>query len=354
VPTRARILFVTADMGAGHREVTGELVRRCSEQGATCDTVDIVRDGGSSGARLRRTYRRLLDHAPWLYDGAMRAWARWPAPLEAITALNGAVFDRLLRTAADRFEPDLIVSTYNLASQCLGRVTRRGHLTAPVATFVTDAGAHPYWVSRHIAAHFVPTDLTGRRLAQMGASGIRVVEPALRPEFDMPPTRADARARLSLPADQRIILLTAGSWAVGGIADTLALLRGLPDVVTVVLCGRDETLHARLAEAPDVTAVGWTPHMVQYLAAADVVVDNAGGLTCWESLACRTPVVLYRPLVGHGRVNVATLDELGLAKWARSAQDLVDSVAADRLPPGVLPSGARADHLILELAATGR
>jgi UDP-N-acetylglucosamine:LPS N-acetylglucosamine transferase len=148
--------------------------------------------------------------------------------------------------------------------------------------------------------------------------------------------------------------LTAGSWAVGGIADTLALLRGLPDVVTVVLCGRDETLHARLAEAPDVTAVGWTPHMVQYLAAADVVVDNAGGLTCWESLACRTPVVLYRPLVGHGRVNVATLDELGLAKWARSAQDLVDSVAADRLPPGVLPSGARADHLILELAATGR
>jgi UDP-N-acetylglucosamine:LPS N-acetylglucosamine transferase len=94
--------------------------------------------------------------------------------------------------------------------------------------------------------------------------------------------------------------------------------------------------------------------MVQYLAAADVVVDNAGGLTCWESLACRTPVVLYRPLVGHGRVNVATLDELGLAKWARSAQDLVDSVAADRLPPGVLPSGARADHLILELAATGR
>src|SRR5579884_2786500 len=116
------MLFVTADMGAGHREVTGELVRRCTERGAACRIVDLVRDTGRAGRRLRRSYQRLLASAPWLYDAAMRVWARWPAPLEAFTALNAGPFERMLRAAAARFVPDLVVSDYNLASQCLGRL----------------------------------------------------------------------------------------------------------------------------------------------------------------------------------------------------------------------------------------
>lgn len=348
-------MFVTADMGAGHSEVIGELARRCAEQGAQCDTIDVVRDGGRAGRRLQRSYQRLLAHAPWVYDAAMRVWARWPAPLEAFTALNAGPFERLIRAAVQRCGPDVVVSNYNLASQCLGRLVRRGEVRAPVATLVTDAGAHPYWVSRQVSAHLVPTELTGRRLAQMGARGIRVIEPVLRPEFHDPPSRATARNKLGLPGARRIALLTAGSWAVGGMSRTLAALRGRCSALAVVLCGRDETLQARLAPMTDVVAVGWTSQVVDYLAAADVVVDNAGGLTSWESLACRTPVVLFNPLVGHGRVNVATLDELGLATWARGADQLGELVAAaDRLPEPSLPPGAPADQLVLALAGSGR
>jgi processive 1,2-diacylglycerol beta-glucosyltransferase len=354
VPSAVRILFVTADMGAGHREVIGELARRCSAQGAICETLDVVRDGGRAGRRLQRSYQRLLASAPWLYDAAMRVWARWPTPLEAFTSLNARPFERLIRAAVSRVAPDLVVSNYNLASQCVGRLVQRGQLSAPVATLVTDAGAHPYWRSQHVGTHLVPTELTGKRLADVGAPGIRVIEPVLRPEFRDPPPRAVARQKLGLPRARRIVLLTAGSWAVGGVADTVSALRGQSAALVVVLCGRDETLRARLAPIQGVIAVGWTSDVVDYLAAADVVVDNAGGLTCWESLACRTPVVLFKPLVGHGRVNVATLDELGLAIWARSPEQLGELIdASDRLPAPSLPDGEPADQVLLSLARAG-
>jgi UDP-N-acetylglucosamine:LPS N-acetylglucosamine transferase len=354
----ARLLFVTADMGAGHRQVTAELVRRCSAAGASTETLDIVRDAGPAGRRLKRTYQRLLTYAPWLYDAAMRFWARWPKPLEAFTALNARPFERLLAAAVERFEPDLVVSNYNLASQCLGRLLRAGRLRCPVATLVVDPGAHPYWVSADIPTHLVLTRLTGERLSRMGARGVRVVRPVLRPEFAAPPGRSDARTRLELPADRRIVLVTAGSWAVGGLPETLAALRAVPGVVVVVLCGRDDALRRRLTaggQSGDVVPVGWTRDVVDYLAAADVVVDNAGGLTCWEALACRAQVVLFNPLAGHGRVNVATLDELGLATWARDASALRAAVGSDRPPAPPLPEPAEeADAVLMTLADPGR
>ncbi|MEE3921714.1 hypothetical protein V2I01_36055 [Micromonospora sp. BRA006-A] len=40
--------------------------------------------------------------------------------------------------------------------------------------------------------------------------------------------------------------------------------------------------------------------MPALMRAVDVMVENAGGLTCQEALAAGLPVVTYRPIAGHG------------------------------------------------------
>jgi UDP-N-acetylglucosamine:LPS N-acetylglucosamine transferase len=345
-----RVLVVTADMGAGHREVAGELAHRLQVAGASCTVVDIVTATGSSGRRLQSTYRRMLDYAPWFYDGVMRFWARWPAPLERVTAAGAHRFERLLATEAAESRADVIVSTFNLASQCLGRLRRRGAVAVPVVTLVTDPGAHPYWVSADIDLHLAPTHLTADRLAAMGAPRVAVTAPVLRAEFSRPPARDIARQRLGLPPDRHVVLLTAGSWAAGNIARTIDLLAEEgPRTQLLVLCGRDGALYDRLRTRPSVEAVPWTPDVALYLVAADVVVDNAGGLTCWEALACGRPVVFYDPLPGHGRLNVAALAELDLAIWARSPAELLAAVRRPR-PPSLRPAGGDAAELVLSAA----
>jgi len=341
-----RLLFVTADMGSGHHEVTAELMRRCAATGAACSSVDVIADAGAAGARLRATYRLLLRRAPGVYDAAMRAWARWPGLLERFTARNAAPFERLLADAVAAARPDVVVSTYNLASQCLGRLRRRRAVDAPVVTVVPDPGAHPYWISPDVTAHLVPTALTAERFRALGAPGTRVVRPTLRMEFRSPPDRTAARAVLGLPGDRRVVLLTAGSWAVGGLPRTVELVRQLPDTLAVVLCGRDERLRTRLSDVAAVRPVGWTDEVVRYLSAADVVVDNAGGVTCWEALACGARVVAYRPLAGHGRLNVATLAELGWVRWAHDGDGLRHALTTDgerSAPAGLFDAPDAAD-----------
>lgn len=347
-----RVLVVTAEMGAGHREVAAELMRRLHGAGVECTQLDVIADSGRHGRRLQRTYRTLLARAPWVYGSAMWLWARWPGPLERLTAANAAPFEQLLADAVDRSAPDLVVSTYNLASQCLGRLAGRGRIGTRALTLVTDPGAHPYWVSAGIGMYLAPTAQTASDLRSYGAAHTRVVAPLLRPEFADPPSRAAARARLGLPHDAHVVLLTAGSWAVGKLGRTLDLVRARADALPVVLCGRDEHLATEVARLPGVHAVPWTSDVVSYLAAADVVVDNAGGLTCWEAIASGTRVVLFRPLPGHGVCNARTLHSLGLAMWARTGTELVEAVGpqgAPRLRPiaGAVRTGADAAAVIL-------
>jgi UDP-N-acetylglucosamine:LPS N-acetylglucosamine transferase len=277
----------------------------------------------------------------------MAFWAHWPAPLEAFTAWQARPFERALARAVAAHRPNLVVSTYNLASQCLGRLVSRGEIDVPVATFVTDPGAHPYWVSPQVRRHLVITDSTADALRRLRARGVTVVARVLRPEFDTPPSRQQARSTLGLPESQRVVVLNAGSWGAGRPARTLRVIRRVPGLSVVALCGRDERLHAEFAGLPSVRAVPWTPEVSNYLAAADVVVDNAGGQTCWGALACRTPVLTYLPLPGHGRLNAAALDRAGLARWVRSPRALVAALArvpsaADQ-PPAPIDRGPQGD-----------
>ncbi|HEU5265700.1 MAG TPA: glycosyltransferase [Jatrophihabitans sp.] len=348
----ARVLIVTASMGAGHTEVAAELARRLADRGASVRAVDMLEIAGPAGRRLRRTYRLLLARAPWLYDAAMRFWARHPAPLTGLVAANAGPAERALRAAVTAHEASVVVSTYNLASQVLGRLRARGELRAPVVTVVIDPGAHPYWVSRYVQLHIAPLVSTARRLTIFGAPQTAVAAPILRPEIHAAPPPEQARRTLGLP-DRRIALVNAGSWAAGRIRRTVAALCAVPDLFVVALCGRDERLRAELTGRAGLRPVGWTSEMATYLAAADVMVDNAGGLTCWEALAIGTPVVIFDPLPGHGRFNAAALADDGLVVLADSRESLAGAVRAVTRH-GPLPTYRAADPAEDLVLATAR
>jgi hypothetical protein len=88
---------------------------------------------------------------------------------------------------------------------------------------------------------------------------------------------------------------------------------GLATAVT--LCGRNEELRARIAEAGSGIALGWVSEMPALVRASDVVVQNAGGLTSLEAMSAGVPVVSYRCLPGHGTTNAAALARARLAPW---------------------------------------
>lgn len=329
-PSR-RVLLVSASMGAGHDNAAAELARRLTGRGHVVDSVNLLElPAGGQGSRLRAFYGLLLRRAPVVYDAAMRFWARWPRPLEAVTAAGAGPYARGLAAAIERSRPDVVVSTFNLSSQCLGRMRADGRATVPIVTYVTDPGAHPYWVHPAVDLHLAVTPDTAVALAAMGARRVAATGPLVRPGFaavaDLASVGAAARRRHGLPETGALALVAAGSEAYGHVEHTVRVLSAVPGVLPVVLCGRDDRLRRRLERHRLGRPLGWVDDVPGLMAAADVLIDNAGGLTCLEALVTGLPVVVFRPLPGHGRFNARSLHASGLAVWARRDDDLGPAV----------------------------
>ena len=65
---------------------------------------------------------------------------------------------------------------------------------------------------------------------------------------------------------------------------------------------------------------GWTEHMEQFIAAADVVVGKPGGLTVAEVLACGRPLLVTRSLHGQESFNVRFLEREDVGRFVGESE----------------------------------
>lgn len=337
-------------MGAGHMTAAEVLARRAERRGAhTCiiDVLDLPARG--QGHVVRGFYRLLVTRAPTTYDVIMRLWRRFPGVFEAITSVNDDSYLRALRPVLEDFRPDLVVSTYNLAGQLLGRLRQRGQLPAPLIAYVTDAGPHPYWVATGADLHLAPLAATAAALQRLGAVHVRPVTPLV--DGDPTLSRPLARRRLGLADDRTVAVVNGGSWGVGPVTATArALVDG--GMAPYVLCGRSNRLARKVSAVTGAHAIGWTDEVSAWISAADVVVDSAGGTTCWEALLADRPVILHQPLAGHGRLNAEVLADAGLVSITMTDDELRRAAASPRPPRRRQLDGDDAAEVVLaQLAA---
>jgi UDP-N-acetylglucosamine:LPS N-acetylglucosamine transferase len=347
-----KITIVSASVGAGHDGAARELARRLTGRGfevTVLDFLDLL--PGRLGPMLRHTYATELAVAPaswgWLLRGLAHHRTAKTVARVAVRAAGRATL------AALGPAPAVVVSTYPVASQVLGQLRRDGSLTAPVVTFLTDLSVHPLWVAEGVDLHLAIHDVAARQASRHGAR-VRVAGPAVGPAFhpDPPGLTADGgmttehrevRLRYGVPTDRPAALVVAGSWGVGEIEDTMRDIAASGVAVPVALCGQNVRLRQRLLRAGYGPALGWVDEPAPLIRACDVVVQNAGGLTSLEALACGRPVVSYRCVAGHGTTNAEALDEAGYAVWARDSRELEQALAEAVRPSARSVPGQR-DH----------
>ena len=329
-----RVLVLSADIGGGHH-ATGralEAAVRARWPGVEIewvDTLDVMR----AGPAFRTIYRTNVQWTPWLYDffyGQIerRRWfarsAKW------VTSVWAGL---RLAPVLDRIAPDLILSTYPLGSGGLAWLRRHGRLDVPVGAWISDFAPHPFWVYDALDLHVV-MHAACVPLAQRAEPGARVVPPAALPvpAVFAPGDAGSARAALGLRDAELTVLVSCGVYGFGAVEQAVDVLLGRGDarVQVVVVCGRNAGLQRRLERRPEaggrLTVLGWTDHMPELTRAADVVVTNAGGATALEALASGRPVVMFRPIAGHGRANAAAMAQAGVAVVCRTGEELAVEV----------------------------
>jgi UDP-N-acetylglucosamine:LPS N-acetylglucosamine transferase len=324
-----RILVVSARMGAGHDGAAREICKKLDTYGYETKVVDFLDASPIAGRILYDTYHFQMERSPWSYSAMYWAWSKFNVLTRVTTLIFGLLFERRLRQWATDYQADAIVSTYPFASVVLGRARRKrfNPLRIPAITFLTDFAVHPLWVHDGIDEHVCvsPSAASGvRHLLQ--SPKLSISGPFVNEEFFTIRDKPVLRRELELPDDETVVILSAGSWGVGDIESTYRSLTKEPGIFPILICGRNEILFQRIQSLPGGRAIGWTDRMVDYLSAADVVVQNAGGLTALEAFATGTPVVSYKPIAGHGRDNTKRMQLSGVTLYARHHADLLAAI----------------------------
>jgi len=341
-------------MGAGHDGAARELVRRLQNDGHEAEMRDFMASAPFRiGDAVKASYEFQMKHLAWTYDLTYRLWYLLPFLLPPVGRFMAWLTRRRLLRWILEYDADVVVSTYPLASVVLGQHRRSGRLNIPAINFITDFGVHPLWVhpgiDLNLAVHPHPAaEAAGKSGRPAVATG-----PMVSSRFTGPQDRTGTRRGLGLGPTDRAVLIVAGSWGVGDVAKAFRAIAASGRLVPVAVCGRDERLRHKLSQIPGGRALGWTDQMPALMAAADALVENAGGLTAMEALAIGLPVISFKPIAGHGKENTAEMQEAGVSRVAKKSADLLDILDVVTRPGPTRQAMVDAGTLVLQAAATG-
>ena len=325
---KPRVLLLSATSGAGHVRAAQALEKAFLACGdCNVEHIDALQYVSRLFQRVYdKAYISMVRRAPELmgvlYERTDQPWHH-PRRRLALDRLNTGPMIRLLK----RIQPDLCVATHFLPAEIIAWLIAKRKLHAHNAIVVTDYDVHAMWLCRTVDRYYVAIEESAEYLARIGVprEKLSVTRIPIDPLFAMPVDRASARKQLGLDAAATVILISAGGYGIGPVEQLVKDLMALQRPWQIAaIAGKSEKTRKRLEElgkeagnlpsgSPRLCPVAFTTEMDKFMAAADLMVGKAGGLTTSEALARALPMALIEPIPGQEERNADHLLEAGAA-----------------------------------------
>ncbi|MFA5793440.1 MAG: glycosyltransferase [Candidatus Brocadiia bacterium] len=325
-----KIIIFTASYGGGHNSVSNALSAyfKSNYPKMSVEIIDFM-ERFVAGDRIMRA----------LYKQSAK---RLPAAYGLFFKLTDKLFDKQiwknkLAPSVDKvrkflaaYKPDTVISVYpipGIVAAMLGP-----ELGFKSATVITDFGAHSQWIYDKTDIYFVPTENLKQFLVTKGikTSRIKVTGIPIKSTFSSRTRPELIRKQLGLRR-RFTALLMSGEYGFGSIRKLCQRLLKL-DLQLIVICGKNKKLFRRInelkykAKADNLVCFGFTDRVHELMAASDVLIGKAGGISVSEALAVGLPLVVYRPIPGQEVYNVDYLVNEGAALFGRDKDDVTAKV----------------------------
>lgn len=214
-------------------------------------------------------------------------------------------------------------------------------------TYVHDSNALPGKANR-MTARWCDGVLLGMKAAAVWFPGRQTIMTGtpVREELKHLPGREEARARLGLPEQGTVVLVTGGSQGAHNLNSLLIeAAKQDPDVTYLVIAGRSdcERIASLAADAPNIRVMGFCSDMPAAYAAADGVIARSGASTLTElSLIGKACLLVPYPYAAddHQTHNARAFSQSGAAALCQQA-DLTPKIVRDFVHQTVMDTSAR-------------
>ena len=301
-----KILIISSDTGGGHRSAAAAIVdgvqKFFESESYAIRVVRAVEESSHLSAKLVRFYNWMLRNKQhWM---KYFYWVMNRVRPETREFFHSRCIG-YVRDLFERWCPHIVVSVHPLTQHIFARVLKELGLAEriPLVTVVTDPcyGFWKGWACDDVRLYLVASVEARQQLVDYGipAHRIKVAGMPVHSKFAYPGEQAAQAAReaLGLDADKFTVFVNAGWEGGGNVLEIFQeLIHGGLDVQAIFLAGRNEELRATAASmaalAPfPIKVIGYSDHVEQLMGAANVMISKLGGLTTFEALACRLPII---------------------------------------------------------------
>lgn len=338
-----KILIISSDTGGGHRSAAQALAHGLEKfwhgESLAVRTIKAIEESHHLTDKLVKTYNWVLRNK----QGWMK-YLYWAVnkfrPETQEFFLKRCIVP--LKASFEKWCPHVVVSVHPLTQHIFGRILRELNLSnqIPLVTVVTDPcyGFWKGWACDDVSLYLVANEDAKRQLMDYGVSEskIKISGMPVHPKFhEVTETDAqEARRAYGLDGDKFTIFLNAG-WIGGGNIPHIfrELVRGELDVQAIFLAGKNEQLRkeaeeiAKSAKFP-VKVIGYSDEIEKLMQSANVMVSKLGGLTTFEALACRLPIIAdtTTPPMPQEAGTVSLLSQKGAGILLKKPSDIVSVV----------------------------
>lgn len=324
---KLKILILSAPIGSGHR-LAAEALKEYLEA-----KPGVVVEHGNVfnffpevlGKLFLGTYLKILDWCPWLY-ALVYKWGNQGGGSLWVRALINKALAILGRSYILNQSPAAVIATHATPAGIMSYIKEQKHLW--LGCVVTDYTVHRWWLVDGADAYFVAAPELEEKLP--GAKAVKAFGIPLRKAFTKL-DRSQAKQQVGWEEASKVCLLLGGGEGLLPMEDIISQTSKCwpENLLMVAITGHNAKLKLKLEQsfkdlikAGRLKVEGFRQDLPQLMAAADLVITKAGGLSTTELLAAGVDFIIYKPLPGQEMNNAKFLQQHYQVGLAQSLEEL--------------------------------
>ncbi|WEG11488.1 glycosyltransferase [Pullulanibacillus sp. KACC 23026] len=329
---KRKVIILSADYGEGHAQVSRALNEELTSIGMLeVKTLNLMNQSHPVIDYLsRQFYLQSYTHFSAIYGWLYNSTKYLPLTSKRARMLHSFGIHRMKQLLEEE-EPDLLIHTF--PGSAASELKRKGELSLPIFSVITDFSFHQRWIHPEIDRYFVPTEELKEEIIRAGEPADKVIVSGIpiRESFEILSSKETLFEKYQLSPDKKMVLILAGAYGVS--KDIKSMCEGLrkdASLQTIVICGKNSELKDEMAQkyadAPNIRIMGYVNTLHELMQLATGMVTKSGGVTLSEALACGCPLLILPPVSGQEEENAKYLQREGAAKILTHETDMANQV----------------------------
>lgn len=323
---KIKILLLSAPIGSGHK-MAAEALKEVFTQDSN---VEVVHGNVFSffpsilGQLFLKTYLHILKLCPAIYAAAYKWGNNNGGSLWARNLLN-ACLAKIGKSYIRKVAPDAVVATHATPAGIMSIYKKHFQPDLYLGAVITDFTVHQWWLYKEVNTYFIADESLCYKIITHNEAVCYGIP--LRMAFKQAEYHT-ARQKYHLQAEDKVCLLLGGGDGLLPMQEIISNIKQMNLKIIAVTgnnCKLAEAL--RSIAADNLQVLEFTEDLPSLMAASDIIVSKAGGLSSAEITALGKKFIIYRPLPGQETNNARFLADKQLALIAETVDETAALVA---------------------------